>query len=119
MNTEVTLTAGDLMTVVGASAAAGIIVQFLKMLFSLSARWVRILSLLVGVGVVVGAGLSSPPPEGINFIWLLLLVLVGMSAGMATYATFDTARSGFDYAVERRLDPELGVAVTAVDPEDA
>lgn len=114
---EMNLSAGDLVTVVGASAAAFTIVQFAKMLFNLSAVLVRSLCLIIGLGVVIGAGLSQGG-EPFDFIRLLLLMLVGMQAGMATWTMFDTARSGFDYSVERRLDPELGVSMTPVDPED-
>lgn len=113
---EVTLSAGDLVTVVGASAAGATIVQFLKMLFTLDAKWVRILCLIVGLSVVLGVGLTTGEP--VEPVRTLLLSLVGMQAGMATYTMFDTARSGFDYQATRR-PARLGVSVTPVDPEDA
>lgn len=113
---ELNLTAGDLVTVVGASAAAATIVQFAKMLFNLDAVWVRTLCLVVGLAVVVGTGIAQ---SGVtDFVTLLLLVLVGMQAGMATFAMFDTARAGFDYKVERRADAETPLIVTPADPED-
>lgn len=93
------LTASDLLTVAGATAAALIITQFAKALFNTSVAVTRTIALVTGVVVVVFVtvftGEDTSPVE-----WLLA-VLVGMQAGLAASAAYDTVRSGVTYSVER------------------
>lgn len=89
-----TLAPADLLTIAGASVAAITVTQFAKMLFTLSRKAIRIVSLVTGLVVVVGAHLALQP---VTPLGLFLSGLVGMQAGMAANATFDTARKGIDY----------------------
>lgn len=103
---DVQLGVGDLLTVAGAGAAAFVVAQFAKMLFTLGPAAVRSVSLVTGLLVVVlvtvfsGAELTVPG--------VLLSVLVGMQAGMSAYAMFDTARAGLDYRVYDPPTPPAG-----------
>ena len=89
-----TLNPADLLTIAGASVAAIVVTQFAKMMFSLSRLWVRIIALSTGLVVVVAAYVSL---NDVTVIGVFLAVIVGMQAGMAANATFDTARKGLDY----------------------
>lgn len=95
MNGEISLTTGDLLTVSGASAAAIVVASFLKQLFGLADQWVRSLSMLTGLIVVVGATVLST--EGTGILSLFLAMIVGMNAGMGAAAFFDAGRSGLGY----------------------
>ncbi len=89
-----TLNPADLLTIAGASVAAIVVTQFAKMMFSLSRQAVRIVALLTGLTVVTVAYVSL---NTVTVIGVFLAVIVGMQAGMAANATFDTARKGLDY----------------------
>ena len=89
-----TLNPADLLTIAGASVAAIVVTQFAKMMFTLSRVWVRIIALSTGLVVVVAAYVSL---NDVTVIGVFLAVIVGMQAGMAANATFDTARKGLDY----------------------
>ena len=91
---EVSLASADLLTIAGASVAAFVVTQFAKMLFSLTRRAVRSVALVVGLAVVVGAHLVLQPASPLG---VFLAVIVGMQAGMAANAMFDTATSGIGY----------------------
>ena len=91
---EATLNPADLLTIAGASVAAIVVTQFAKMMFTLTRRVVRIVALTTGLIVVVGAYTTLNP---VTVIGVFLAVIVGMQAGMAANATFDTVRSGIDY----------------------
>lgn len=88
------LAPADLMTIAGASVAAITVTQFAKILFSLSRRLIRVVSLLTGLAVVLVAYLTLEEP---SVLGVVLAALVGMQAGMAANATFDTMRDGLDY----------------------
>jgi hypothetical protein len=89
-----TLNPADLLTIAGASVAAIVVTQFAKMMFTLSRLWVRIIALSTGLVVVVVAYVSL---NTVTVLGVFLAVIVGMQAGMAANATFDTARKGLDY----------------------
>ena len=90
-----TLNPADLLTIAGASVAAIVVTQFAKMMFSLPRLWVRTIALVTGLAVVVVAYMSLN--SDVTVIGVFLAVIVGMQAGMAANATFDTARKGLDY----------------------
>ena len=95
-----TLNPADLLTIAGASVAAIVVTQFTKMMFSLSRLWVRVIALSTGLLVVVVAYVSLN--SDVTVIGVFLAVVVGMQAGMAANATFDTARKGgLDYRTSR------------------
>ena len=89
-----TLNPADLLTIAGASVAAIVVTQFAKMMFTLSRRVMRIVALTTGLIVVVGAYTTLSQA---SVIGVFLAVVVGMQAGMAANATFDTTRKGLDY----------------------
>ena len=89
-----TLNPADLLTIAGASVAAIVVTQFAKMMFNLSRLWVRTIALVTGLAVVVVAYVSL---NDVTVIGVFLAVIVGMQAGMAANATFDTARKGLGY----------------------
>ncbi len=93
------LNPADLLTIAGASVAAIVVTQFAKMLFTLSRQWIRIVALLTGLAVVVVAYVSLNTE--LTVLGVFLAVVVGMQAGMAANATFDTARKGLDYQTAR------------------
>lgn len=89
----------DLLTVVGATAAAVIITQFAKALFNTSIVVTRTIALVTGVAVVMFATVfTGDVTDPIS--WLLAL-LVGMQAGLAASALYDTVRTGVDYQVAK------------------
>ncbi len=94
-----TLNPADLLTIAGATVAAMVVTQFAKMMFNLSRLWVRTIALLTGLAVVVVAYVSLN--SDLTVLGVLLAVIVGMQAGMAANATFDTARKGLDYKTAR------------------
>lgn len=95
---EVTLTASELATVAGASAAAIVVTQFAKALLNTSAAVTRSISLVTGVVIVV---IGTVLTDGTGFIDWLLALIVGMQAGLAASAGYDTVRSGVTYAVTK------------------
>lgn len=97
---QATLNAADLLTIAGASLAAIIITQFLKVLLNLPALWIRVISMLTGLIVVVGTTVLVN--EETNALQLFLALIVGMQAGMAAFATFDLSKSGFNYTTQSR-----------------
>lgn len=100
---EFELAAADLLTVVGASAAAGLIAQFAKKLLNLGAAATRTVAMMSGLAVVVTATLQAL--SSFDLLTMILAVLVGMQAGLAASATFDVAREGMDYIAEPRPAP--------------
>lgn len=96
---ETTITSGDLLTVAGAGAAALIVAQFAKMLFSLPPVGVRTVALVTGLAVVVTVTVLSW--DQLNIVELILAVIVGMQAGMSAWSMADASRSGLNYATNR------------------
>jgi hypothetical protein len=95
---ELTLGVSELMTVAGAAAAALIVAQFAKKLFRLSPGSTRTISMLTGLIIVVVATVQS---NGVTSILsIILAVVVGMQAGLAASATFDTVDSGLNHSVD-------------------
>ncbi len=90
-----TLDPADLLTIAGASVAAIVVTQFAKMMFTLARRVVRVVALLTGLAVVVVAYVSLN--DAVTVLGVFLAVIVGMQAGMAANATFDTVRGGIGY----------------------
>ena len=101
---EATLNPADLLTIAGASVAAIVVTQFAKILFTLTRRAVRIVALVTGLIVVVGAYVTLNP---ISIIGVFLAIIVGMQAGMAANATFDTVRGGIDYQTVTPRSPAV------------
>ncbi len=101
---EATLNPADLLTIAGASIAAIVVTQFAKMLFTLTRRVVRIVALVTGLIVVVGAYAMLNP---VTVLGVFLAVIVGMQAGMAANATFDTVNSGIDYQAVTPRSPTV------------
>ena len=99
-----TLNPADLLTIAGASVAAIVVTQFAKILFTLTRRKVRIVALVTGLTVVVGAYVTLNPA---SVIGVFLAVIVGMQAGMAANATFDTVRGGIDYQAVTPRSPAV------------
>ena len=97
-----TLNPADLLTIAGASVAAIVVTQFAKMMFNLPRLWVRTIALVTGLAVVVVAYMSLN--DDVSVIGVFLAVVVGMQAGMAANATFDTARKGLDYQTSSSRD---------------
>ncbi len=102
---EVTLNPADLLTIAGASVAAIVVTQFAKMLFTLTRKVVRGVALVTGLIVVVGAYALLPDP---TILGVFLAVIVGMQAGIAANAVFDTAVSGINYQVIPQSPPSVG-----------
>lgn len=92
---ETTLQVGDLLTVAGAGAAALIVAQFAKILFTLQARWVRTIAMLTGLIIVVVVTVATQPVTSIPET--LLAVIVGMQAGLSASALVDATREGLNY----------------------
>ncbi len=101
---EVTLNPADLLTIAGASVAAIVVTQFAKMLFTLTRKVVRGVALVTGLVVVVGAYVLLPDP---TILGIFLAVIVGMQAGMAANAVFDTAVSGIAYRATAQNGPSV------------
>ena len=101
---EATLNPADLLTIAGASVAAIVVTQFAKILFTLTRRTVRIVALVTGLIVVVGAYVTLNP---VTIIGVFLAVIVGMQAGMAANATFDTLSAGIDYQTVTPRSPTV------------
>lgn len=95
----VSLNTSDLVTVVGASAAAMILTQFVKLMFDLGTRAVRVVAMASGLAVLVVATLLSSP--NLTALEMILAVIVGMQAGLAASAVVDSAREGLGYEVKR------------------
>ena len=93
----INLTATDLATVAGASAAVLVIAQFAKMLFGLEEKGTRTVALVAGVTLVVLAHVALTP--ALSVLGVVLALIVGMQAGLAAVALFDSGRHGFAYRV--------------------
>lgn len=95
---DVSLSAGDLITVSGATAFALIFTQFVKALFNSSPAITRAVALLSGVAVVVSVTLATG--SDLDFVVVLLAAYTGMNAGLAASATFDAvSNQGLNYTV--------------------
>lgn len=103
---EVTLQVGDLLTVAGAGASALIVAQFAKVLFTLQARWVRVIAMLTGLIIVVVVTVATQTTTSIPET--LLAVIVGMQAGLSASALVDASRQGLNYRVEKGHASEGG-----------
>jgi hypothetical protein len=96
---EQAITSGDLLTVAGASFAAGIVAQFVKLLFDAPVYVIRGVALLSGLLFVVSATVISLDETSV--LTMLLAAVVGMQAGLAAWAAIDTAQKGFTYEASR------------------
>lgn len=114
---ELNLTATDLATFAGASVAAGTITQFAKMLFNLGSGAIRVVALVSGLVLVVGATVLTT--DVTNPLTLGLAALVGMQAGMSASNAFDLARAGISHEVVKVVPPPIPDAVVAEEEEVA
>jgi hypothetical protein len=119
---EAALTTADLLTVTGATVAAITFAQFFKKLFNLASQWVRVISMLTGLAIVVGVTVGTSSDT--NLLTLFLAGLVGMNAGMSASAFFDASASGLGFQavakpqvmVEQTIDSDAEVQI--VDPDN-
>lgn len=90
------ITIETLLTVVGATLVAGLLVQVTKIMWSnISDQWTRRLSVIYGVVIMVlGTLLVQPDPDQTDAVVYVLAVLNGLVAGLAASAGFETVRHG-------------------------
>jgi len=87
-----------LMTVVGGSAAAIPVVQFVSLFVSLTSRAKRSVAAATGLFVVVGATVLSGSADPVTVV---LAVLVGMQAGLAASKSQELVSEGLSHSVTR------------------
>ncbi len=88
------ITIESLATVVGATAAVGIILQGLKQVLALSLQWLRRLAVILGIVLMVGMA-ATAIPDAVNVVAYFVVAAVnGVVVGLAAGAAFDTIKYG-------------------------
>lgn len=114
--TEVSLGAGDLATVAGASAAAMIVAQFAKKLLNTTVTVTRGVAMLAGLVVLVFATVLTT--DETSAVTILFTLIVGMQAGLAASALFDNVAEGLAHETfpkGTQADPLIGLAIMDTD----